>query len=146
MNNSNWIKAALAAACVVMASTVVAAAQEEEDTDWLPEFAVGVDVSSQQMTYGLVDNDDPIFTLSGSVAWQMLSFAVDGIFDTTDWGETDGGYGDRAWKYQELDLAAPPLRDRRRRQRRQPRHPDHRPLAGSAGNPPLPVLQHGMGH
>ena len=70
----------------------------------MPEFTAGVDVSSQQMTRGLVDNDDPIFTLSGSVAWQMLSFAVDGIFDTTDWGETDGGYGDREWKYQELDL------------------------------------------
>lgn len=104
MKNSNWIKAALAASCVVMASAAVASAQEEEETDWMPEFTAGVDVSSQQMTRGLVDNDDPIFTLSGSVAWQMLSFAVDGIFDTTDWGETDGGYGDREWKYQELDL------------------------------------------
>ena len=83
MKNSNWIKAALAASCVVMASAAVASAQEEE-TDWMPEFTAGVDVSSQQMTRGLVDNDDPIFTLSGSVAWQMLSFEVDGIFDTTD--------------------------------------------------------------
>ena len=70
----------------------------------MPEFTVGADFASQQMTYGLVDNDDPIVTLSGSAAWGVLSFGVDGIFDTTDWGETDGGYGDREWKWQELDL------------------------------------------
>ena len=90
------------AVCAAMAAGAFAA--EEESAWWRPEVTAGVDFSSQQMTYGLVDNDDPIMTLSGALAWKAFSFGVDGIFDTTDWGETDGGYGDREWKYQELDL------------------------------------------
>ena len=90
------------AACAMLAAQVFPA--QEEESAWMPEFTVGADFASQQMTHGLVDNDDPIVTLSGSAAWGVLSFGVDGIFDTTDWGETDGGYGDREWKWQELDL------------------------------------------
>lgn len=83
---------------------VAAGAEEGEKAWWVPEAEVGVDFASQQMTYGLVDNDDPIVTGSASVGWGFFSFGVEGIFDTTDWGETDGGYGDREWKWQELDL------------------------------------------
>ena len=81
-----------------------AVAEEGERAWWVPEATVGVDFSSQQMTYGLVDNDDPIVTAGASLGWGFFSFGVEGIFDTTDWGETDGGYGDREWKWQELDL------------------------------------------
>ena len=100
-------KTAVLAVCAAMAAAAGTAwAEEEEDGApwWRPEVTVGVDVASQQMTYGLVDNDDPIVTGSASLAWTAFSFGVEGIFDTTDWGETDGGYGDRKWKYQELDL------------------------------------------
>ena len=69
-----------------------------------PSASAGVDFSSRQLTRGLVDNADPIVTGSASVGVGPVSFGVEGIFDTTDWGGTDGGYGDRKWKYQELDL------------------------------------------
>ena len=94
----------VAAACAV-AMAAEDAAEESRVPEWLaPTASVGVDFSSQQMTRGLVDNDDPIVTGSASVGVGPVSFGVEGIFDTTDWGETDGGYGDRKWKYQELDL------------------------------------------
>ena len=102
-DKKNWM-AALAAAAAMAAAAAVAAEEEDAAAWWRPEVTVGADVASQQMTYGIVDNADPIVTLSGSVAWQAFSFGVEGIFDTTDWGETDGGYGDREWKWQELDL------------------------------------------
>jgi len=101
MNTKKWTAALVSAAvAAVAAGTAVA----DDAGEWLPEVTVGADFASQQMTYGLVDNDDPIVTLSAGLAWQMLSFGVEGIFDTTDWGKTDGGYGDRKWKWQELDL------------------------------------------
>lgn len=81
-----------------------AALADGEKAWWVPEATVGADFASQQMTRGLVDNDEPIVTGSASLSWGVLSFGVEGIFDTTDWGETDGGYGDRKWKWQELDL------------------------------------------
>ncbi len=101
MKSMKWTLVAWAVCAAVAAG---ASAEEEESAWWRPEVAVGADFASQQMTYGLVDNDDPIVTLSGALSWGVFSFGVDGIFDTTDWGETDGGYGDREWKYQELDL------------------------------------------
>ena len=99
-------------AAVLAAGAAAASAQEGEGDagksgvpEWLvPEVEVGVDFASRQLTRGLVDNDDPIVTGSASVGFGPVSFGVEGIFDTTDWGETDGGYGDREWKYQELDL------------------------------------------
>ena len=91
----------LAAACAV----AVAEEGVSRVPEWLePSAAAGVDFSSRQLTRGLVDNADPIVTGSASVGVGPVSFGVEGIFDTTDWGETDGGYGDRKWKYQELDL------------------------------------------
>ena len=97
-------KRIMATGMVGAMAAAAALADEGERAWWVPEATAGVDFASQQMTYGLVDNDDPIVTGSASVAWGFFSFGVDGIFDTTDWGETDGGYGDREWKYQELDL------------------------------------------
>lgn len=97
-------KTMMAAGMVGAMAMAAAALADGEKAWWVPEATVGVDFSSQQMTYGLVDNDDPIATGSASLAWGFFSFGVEGIFDTTDWGETDGGYGDREWKWQELDL------------------------------------------
>lgn len=98
-------KMTMMVAGVVGAMAMAAAAlADDERAWWVPEATVGADFASQQMTYGLVDNDDPIVTGSASLAWGFFSFGVEGIFDTTDWGETDGGYGDREWKWQELDL------------------------------------------
>ena len=98
-------------AAVLAAGAVAASAQEEGAAgeggwpEWLePSAEVVVDFSSRQLTRGSVDNADPILTGTAAVGVGPLSFEVAGIFDTTDWGETDGGYGDRKWKYQELDL------------------------------------------
>lgn len=104
------MKMVLAGVAGVAATCAVAVGGEDGEgeskvPEWLvPSVEVGVDFASRQLTRGLVDNADPILTGSAAVGVGPLSFAVDGIFDTTDWGETDGGYGDRKWKYQELDL------------------------------------------
>ncbi len=73
---------------------------EEEKAEFV--FGAGIDFTSKQTTYGLIDNDDPIFTPYASIGYGIFSFDVAAIFDTTDWGEKHGGYGDRAWKYQEI--------------------------------------------
>jgi hypothetical protein len=106
------VMAGVVGAAVLAAGAAAASAQEGEGDagksgvpEWLvPEVEVGVDFASRQLTRGLVDNADPILTGGASVGVGPVSFGVEGIFDTTDWGETDGGYGDREWKYQELDL------------------------------------------
>lgn len=67
-----------------------------------PTFEVSLDFCSRQLTYGLVDNRDPILTADGVAAWGDFSLEVTAIADTTDWGERHGGYGDRTGKYQEF--------------------------------------------
>ena len=67
-----------------------------------PTFEVSLDYCSRQLTYGLVDNRDPILTADGVAAWGDFSLEVTAIADTTDWGERHGGYGDRTGKYQEF--------------------------------------------
>lgn len=67
-----------------------------------PSFEVAVDFTSRQLTYGLVDNRDPIVTLEALAEWHGFTFEAAAIFDTTKWGRKHGGYGNRQGKYQEL--------------------------------------------
>lgn len=71
------------------------------DDAW-PVFEAAVDFCTRQLTYGLVDNRDPIVTAEAAAEWHGFTFESAIIFDTTDWGEKHGGYGDRRGKYQEL--------------------------------------------
>jgi hypothetical protein len=65
-----------------------------------------VDFCSKFLSYGLVDNPDPIMTPSASISFfDTISFDIAWIFDTTHWGRK-GGYRDRRWQYQELDIGA----------------------------------------
>ncbi len=64
---------------------------------------VGLAFDSKFMSYGLVDNNDPILTPSAALTFfDWVTFSVESIFDTTRYGEK-AGYGNRAFKYQELD-------------------------------------------
>jgi len=69
--------------------------------DW-PVFEASVDFCTRQLTYGLVDNRDPIVTAAVAAGWHGFTFESALVFDTTAWGETHGGYGDRKGRYQEL--------------------------------------------
>ncbi len=63
---------------------------------------VSMDFCTRQLTYGLVDNRDPILTLAGVAEWHGFTFETAVIFDTTEWGRKHGGYGNRQGKYQEI--------------------------------------------
>lgn len=67
-----------------------------------PEFEVSVDLSSRQITYGLVDNRDPIVTAGVLAEWYGFTFLVESIHDLTHWGRKHGGYGNRKFRYQEI--------------------------------------------
>lgn len=64
---------------------------------------VGLAFDSKFMSYGLVDNNDPILTPSAALTFfDWVTFSVESIFDTTRYGEK-AGYRDHAFRYQELD-------------------------------------------
>ena len=64
---------------------------------------LGLSFDSKFMSYGLVDNDDPILTPSAEVTiHDWLKLGVEAIFDMTKYGKK-AGYGNRAGRYQELD-------------------------------------------
>ncbi len=64
---------------------------------------VSLAFDSKFMSYGLVDNNDPILTPGASLTFfDWFTFSVESIFDTSRYGEK-AGYGNRAWEYQELD-------------------------------------------
>ena len=75
------------------------------------EFGLAFD--SKFLSYGLVDNNDPILTPSASITFfDWLSFGVESIFDMTPYGrkkvlnedgEYEELYANRGGKYQELD-------------------------------------------
>jgi hypothetical protein len=69
-----------------------------------PEFEASLDFCSRQITYGIPDNSEPIATLSGEVSWHGFSFEGNAIYDLTKWGEKHGGYGNRKFKYQEINF------------------------------------------
>jgi len=61
---------------------------------------------SKFLSYGLVDNNDPILTPGASMTWfDTVTFGVSSIFDISRYGKK-AGYGNRAWRYQELDPSA----------------------------------------
>ena len=67
---------------------------------------VGLAFDSKFLSYGLVDNNDPILTPSAAVTfWNVLTMSVESIFDISRYGRK-AGYGNRAWRYQELDPGA----------------------------------------
>lgn len=80
--------------------------EKEDDSFISTEFGLSFD--SKFMSYGLVDNNDPIVTPSASMTlWEHFTFSVEALFDTTKYGrERRGGYGNRAGKYMELDPGA----------------------------------------
>ncbi len=92
---------------VVTSHDVAPVPLTEEDSAWAIEGSVGIDVSSKQLTYGLIDNPHAIVTPSVELAlthpeWFTLAIGAEAIFDTTNWGAKDGGYNDRRYKYQEF--------------------------------------------
>jgi hypothetical protein len=81
-------------------------AVEEEEKDE-PSFPISVEAGlafdSKFLSYGLVDNNDPILTPSASITFfDWLTFGVEALFDTTKYGKK-AGYGNRAGRYFELD-------------------------------------------
>lgn len=68
------------------------------------EFSIAVD--SKFVSYGLIDNKDPIVTPGASLTFfDWVSFGVSAIYDTSAYGKK-AGYGDRKAKYIELDPEA----------------------------------------
>lgn len=65
------------------------------------EFGLAFD--SKFMSYGLVDNKDPIITPSAGITFfDWVCFEVEALFDVTKYGKK-AGYGNRASRYMELD-------------------------------------------
>lgn len=96
------MKTVFAVACVAGATACGAVA------DTVPvsaEFSLAFD--SKFMSYGLVDNNDPIVTPSASVEFfKHLTVEVAALFDTTKYGRKWGEYGNRGGKYIELDAGS----------------------------------------
>lgn len=106
MNSKHMMSFFCAAALSSGVFAAEAEATEEEKDNSLPvsaEFSVAFD--SKFMSYGLVDNNDPILTPSAAVTFlDFLTFEVSAIFDVTKYGNK-AGYMNRAARYQELDPA-----------------------------------------
>lgn len=75
------------------------------DTIEMPVVSAEVSIAfdSKFLSYGLVDNNDPILTPEAALTfYDWVTFNVESIFDISHYGK-DAGYGDRAWTYQEID-------------------------------------------
>lgn len=118
--NSKHIKvmACAAALCGSVSAFAEATADEQAGFNWklgegvtygeqpVVSAEVGLAFDSKFLSYGLVDNNDPILTPSASVTFfDWLNFSVESIFDISRYGHA-AGYGDRSWRYQELDPGA----------------------------------------
>ena len=93
---------------VAVDDAVVVGGEQDALAGWTLETTVGLDFSSKQVTYGLIDNPHGILTPSFELAWQheeglRLAIGVEALFDTTNFGAKEGGYNNRRWKMQELD-------------------------------------------
>lgn len=67
---------------------------------------VGLAFDTKFLSYGLVDNNDPILTPYASMTWfETVTFGVMSIFDISRYGRK-ASCGNRAWRYQELDPSA----------------------------------------
>lgn len=95
--------AALVGAASLAAATneaEVVALEQKEPEYVTAEFAMAFD--SKYLSYGLVDNRDPILTPSASVKFlDGLTFSVEALFDVTKYGRK-AGYTSREWQYTEL--------------------------------------------
>jgi len=80
-----------------------AAAAAVEEEGFPVEVEAGINLDSKYLSYGLVDNDDPILTPHACVTFaEILAFEVNAIFDMTKYGKK-AGYGNRAGRLNELD-------------------------------------------
>ena len=104
------IKTILCAAAVCGGITAATAADEvvaeaeKGETEETPivsaTFSLAFD--SKYLSYGFVDNRDPILTPAAEVTFfDLLTIGVESIFDTTKYGRK-AGYGNRGGKYTEL--------------------------------------------
>ncbi len=117
--NSKHMKmlACAAALCggVLAEETKTEAAETPEGLAWAPGEGIsfgeqpimsveaGLAFDSKFMSYGLVDNKDPIITPSAAVTFfDWLTFDVAALFDTTTYGKK-AGYTNRGGRYFELD-------------------------------------------
>jgi hypothetical protein len=107
-------------AAVALSGGLFAAAESAEATStgltWEPGSGIafdetplmtaefGLSFDSKYMTYGLVDNRDPIMTPSASATFfDFLTFEVEAIFDLTKQGKKASYAANRGGKYMELD-------------------------------------------
>ena len=96
MNSKHMMPLACAAA---ICGSVPAGATERPVVS--AEASIAFD--SKFLSYGLVDNNDPILTPGAALTfYDWVTFSVESIFDISHYGK-DAGYGDRAWTYQEID-------------------------------------------
>lgn len=100
-----WLMASVVTAvCGVEAGDAVEAPEgiAEKAPFVSADFSLAFD--SKFMSYGLVDNNDPIVTPSASITFfDHLTFEGAALFDTTKYGKKWGEYGNRGGKYMELD-------------------------------------------
>lgn len=103
------LKAIMCAAAVCGGVSAVTAADEAVRSDVLEEGETSVvsatatlAFDSKYLSYGFVDNRDPILTPSAEISFfETLTFGVEAIFDMTKYGR-QAGYGNRGGKYTEL--------------------------------------------
>ena len=114
------VKKCTAIAAALLAGGIFAAEAESQGLSWEPGSGIswgetpvmtaefGLAFDSKYMTYGLVDNRDPILTPSASATFfDFLTFEVEAIFDMTKQGKKAGpGRKNRGGKYMELDPGA----------------------------------------
>ena len=118
MNSKHMMMLACAAAfCggVLAEETKNEVAANSEELSWAPgegisfgeqaimSTEVGLAFDSKFMSYGLVDNKDPIITPSAAVTFfDWVTFDCAAIFDTTQYGKK-AGYSNRGGRYTEFD-------------------------------------------
>lgn len=118
MNSKYMIMACALALCgsVLADGNENAATEDSKDLNWamgegvsfgetpIASVEASLAFDSKFMSYGLVDNKDPIVTPSASITlFDHLTLEVAALFDVTKYGRKHGEYGNRAGKYMELD-------------------------------------------
>ena len=66
---------------------------EEEEGGFWKDFAfdLSAEFATRQLTYGLVDNRDPVFLFDAAIAWRDFTFTTEVIHDTTSRDDRHGG-------------------------------------------------------
>lgn len=107
MKNKNTILSSLLTALLPLASfsdTSASSAEPAGETSLPVSVGASLAFDSKFMSYGLVDNNDPILTPAAEITFaDTLTFGVSAIFDTTPYGRKHGEYTNRGGKYIELD-------------------------------------------